>query len=60
MFSILTPNCQCELYGMSACDPPHARFCVFQKENEQKRRRKSKAQFFEMIQEIRRSIFGVE
>ena len=27
---------------------------MFQKENEQKRRRKSKAQFFDMIQEIRR------
>jgi glutamate receptor ionotropic, NMDA 3A len=27
---------------------------LFQKEDEQRRRRKSKAQFFEMIQEIRR------
>jgi len=27
---------------------------LFQKEHEQRRRRKSKAQFFEMIQEIRR------
>lgn len=27
---------------------------MFQKEHEQRRRRKSKAQFFEMIQEIRR------
>lgn len=29
-------------------------FNLFQKEDEQRRRRKSKAQFFEMIQEIRR------
>lgn len=33
---------------------PYLKMPVFQKEHEQRRRRKSKAQFFEMIQEIRR------